>query len=1029
MKTIVALIVFAFSLFAAGDGELSFYLLKDGKPMSKQTVEIYAQSEGKNTLATTIVSDADGFAGASLPEGSYQLQVLAKDGTTPLAFARKNFLIKAGKESQIILALDKSNAFSFSDSEAPKAKEKASAKVANVQSGFVTLILSSSEDNKPVVGAKVFVRGQDIELVSDAKGQVTIKAPATEQTLSVIHSDFSAQTLPILFVANETLTKAISLTPAAMELEEFVVLAPNVEGSIASVMAEERTSDAVGNVLGSEQFSKSGDSDAASALKRVSGITIVGGKYVYVRGLGDRYSTILLNGLDIPSPEPTKRVVPLDTFPTSIIGSMLIQKSYTADLPASFGGGTVLIRTKDIPKDEGYIKASMTFYSNNSTGKESIYNADNTTPIPPSIIAASDNFQEIVGEPYSTTVKSSRSLNLAQSNVPFGGKVELSAGKTVELSNDFSLGASGSFYFQQKSDNDQVDYSKYIYDFNTESVLLDSTIQSDVRSDTQLYGGMVNIGFKYFDNQTIKYSLFTNTNIQNNTTFSKVDYTGSAEDRDKTYLEYIEQELLIHQITGSNEITFSSDTEGYFDNIVFDWGVENASANRLEPGTVEYNYRHTLTDGLIWDQKNWYYYSKLEDTVQNYRADVTLPFVLNDNDNYTQFGMFIFNKERDFDARRFNLRDTGASSTSINLSNSMDTIYSSLESSSLQFASAYQAADSYRATQNITALYLKQLISVTQDLDIVASMRQESSTQHLFDVKTGDGYNPLETSDMFPSLGLTYRVNEDSQLRASYASSITRPDFREFSPNRYVDPITENIIFGNPDLQATYIDHLDLKYEWYFSSDEMLAVALFAKTFTNPVETVVRRDDSQGNVLQQTYKNAKSATSNGIEINYRQRFGFVDNSLNSLLLSSNFSLINSEVEIQDDPNDIFLSRLTTTKRAMQGQSPYVINLQFGYDNPDTGDSALFLFNQIGERIVLLGTDMNEDQYQEPFAKLDFATRWKLNNYFLMDSDFTYEFKFKASNILDSEMKITQGDNTTVSTKPGRDFSLSLSITY
>jgi len=391
--------------------------------------------------------------------------------------------------------------------------------------------------------------------------------------------------------------------------------------------------------------------------------------------------------------------------------------------------------------------------------------------------------------------------------------------------------------------------------------------------------------------------------------------------------------------------------------------------------------------------------------------------------------MFIFNKERDFDARRFNLRDTGASSTSINLSNSMDTIYSSLESSSLQFASAYQAADSYRATQNITALYLKQLISVTQDLDIVASMRQESSTQHLFDVKTGDGYNPLETSDMFPSLGLTYRVNEDSQLRASYASSITRPDFREFSPNRYVDPITENIIFGNPDLQATYIDHLDLKYEWYFSSDEMLAVALFAKTFTNPVETVVRRDDSQGNVLQQTYKNAKSATSNGIEIDYRQRFGFVDNSLNSLLLSSNFSLINSEVEIQDDPNDIFLSRLTTTKRAMQGQSPYVINLQFGYDNPDTGDSALFLFNQIGERIVLLGTDMNEDQYQEPFAKLDFATRWKLNNYFLMDSDFTYEFKFKASNIHDSEMKITQGDNTTVSTKPGRDFSLSLSITY
>ncbi|MDQ7068227.1 MAG: TonB-dependent receptor plug domain-containing protein [Sulfurimonas sp.] len=186
-----------------------------------------------------------------------------------------------------------------------------------------------------------------------------MKLPIGEQMITIIHQDFSAQTIKVTVVSKELVSKLVELSPAAMELEEFVVLAPHVEGSVAASVAQERNSDSVGNVLGSEQFSKSGDSTVASALKRVSGITIVGGKFVYVRGLGDRYSTVMLNGLHIPSPEPTKRVVPLDLFPTSVVESITIQKSYTADIPASFGGGTVLIKTKEIPKDEGYIKLGL----------------------------------------------------------------------------------------------------------------------------------------------------------------------------------------------------------------------------------------------------------------------------------------------------------------------------------------------------------------------------------------------------------------------------------------------------------------------------------------------------------------------------------------------------------------------------------------------------------------------------------------------------------------------------------------------
>ena len=147
-----------------------------------------------------------------------------------------------------------------------------------------------------------------------------------------------------------------------MELEEFIVLAPKVHGSLTSVMAEEKQSNAITNILSSEQMSKKGDSSAASALKRVTGVTLVDGKNVFVRGLGDRYSNIEMNSMPLPSPDPTKRIVPLDIFPSGVISSMKVQKSATADIPASFGGGYIDIRTKDSAKDD-YVKLTLEFKS------------------------------------------------------------------------------------------------------------------------------------------------------------------------------------------------------------------------------------------------------------------------------------------------------------------------------------------------------------------------------------------------------------------------------------------------------------------------------------------------------------------------------------------------------------------------------------------------------------------------------------------------------------------------------------------
>ncbi len=1017
MRLLLVILFLLTNIYASTLGTFSLVVLKDGIPMKHQEFLIV-----NTTTHVTMksVTDEDGYFFSKLEKGNYQIQLITRQDNKAEAFVRKNVTVAADKESQVIVSLKKDNSLKFIDAEAPNANnadQNTSKKT--TQKGTVLLTLTSSEDKKKIQNATIFVKGTDVEAKSNAKGSVELNLPEGEQTISIIHQDFSAQTIKVTVVAKELISKLVELSPAAMELDEFVVLAPHIEGSVAAAISQERNSDAVGNVLGSEQFGKSGDSSVASALKRVSGITIVGGKYVYVRGLGDRYSTVMLNDLHIPSPEPTKRVVPLDIFPTSVVESITIQKSYTADLPASFGGGTVLIKSKDIPQNsDWFAKVGVELLANDATGTSGTTNAKNSTPLPSSVMNGGNNAS---GTALTNSVRTYRTLDRETTTLNPGMKLELSGGKTFEITDNFSIGASATAYYKNTADADQVTYDKYFYDINTNKTVHDNNTKTDITTLTTELSGMANLGINYFKHNNVKYTFFTTTQQRDRTNTASIDYAGNTEDREKTYYEYVEKTLTSHQLSGKNDFRFSSSTDGYFDNLVLDWAGETSKATRDEPGTVEINYAHQ-TSGLNWDRKTWYYSFLLNDEVTNYRADLTLPFKLNDNDNYTKAGVFIYSKSRDFDSRRYKMLSNNFN----DMPEDIDTIYSKY-ASSLDFSASYRDTDSYKATQDVTAFYLKQLLSVTHNFDIIASVRRESSTQQLTDAAAT--YAPLETSDFFPSLGLTYRfAHDDMQLRLAYAQTISRPDFREFSNTRYKDPITENIVFGNPDLKATYITHLDLKYEWYLSSDEIFSFALFGKEFKNPIEKVIKLDDSQDNIFQETYQNADSATSYGVEVDYRKKFGFIHKSLENVLFATNVALIESTIKLNTDPDNAFTSRLTSQERPMQGQSPYVLNLSLGYDNSDSGNSALFLFNQIGERIVALGTDKNEDTYQQPFAKLDFVTKWKLSPKRSGDV-FGYAMGLKIENVLDSDMEFTQGDLTTATSKPGRYYSLKFDINY
>ncbi len=1023
LKVTVLLSIPVMMMAQSQKGTMSALLFYNGKPLISNTILIDATKK--------ITTDIDGYAHIRLKHGKHEVEIAGKDKKgINLGYIKRFVEVQSEKDTQIIvdfslkqprIMVDKPIRSKQNDENQTKSK------VFGILQGKVL----SSQNAKPIQGVRVFVKGTSFETRTGANGRFSIKIPANiDVSIAVVHSSFSAQTINGIHVKKDGKAyKSIKLTPASLELEEFVVLAPKIEGSVTEIIDKERNNDVVGNVLGSEQFSKSGDSNAASALKRVSGITIVGGKYVYVRGLGDRYSTVMFNGLHLPSPEPTKRVVPLDIFPTAVIKSMTIQKAYTGDIPGTFGGGTVLIESKDIPK-KPFAKLSLGISGNSATGENVIYNKDNKKPLPSSVIKASKggtNFDDRQDHKLTNDVLTYRSLNHDSEALPIGTNIGLALGDSYEIIDDLRLGASATMFYKNSADSTQKEYQKHIYDLNTKRVFTDSKTTANQTSLKSQKGLMLNVGLNYQKKHNIKYSYFLVDNIKDTSTNAYIHYLADTEDRDKTYYEYVEKKISTHQLSGESNILFGKTEDAYLDNLKVNWAVEHAEASRDEPGTVEINYLHQ-TAGVKWAQKNWYYYFMLNDKVNNYRADFTLPFKHNGNDNYTKAGVFIYSKTRDFDSRRFKMGDQSGSITGIDLTQPTDTIYANADKGNILFEPAYQDSDSYSASQDVKAFYLSQLYSVTHNLDVIASARFESSTQQLTDAKTGKAYDPLETTDILPGLGFTYRFADDKmQLRSSMARTLTRPDFREFSPNRYKDPITENIVFGNPDLKSTAITHADLKYEWYPSADELFSFAIFGKSFDNPIEKVVRKNDAQGNEMEQSYTNAKSAISFGIELDMRKRFGFLGDRWENLLFTTNYAWINSNITIDRDSYPYFTKRLTTTDRAMQGQSPYVVNFSLGYDNPDTGDSALFLYNEIGESIDSLGTDGNADIYQKPFRKLDFVTKWQIYN--RKNNKFKYYVGFKVQNILDSTMEYTQGDKITSSYKPGRTFSLKFDMKY
>lgn len=1050
MRSFILLMALVASLWAIDTGSLSFYLMKDGKPMPTQQVVIFKKSasamiEMPSTYNrhAEFITDEDGYLNTVLPVGTYQLQLVAKEKNIAQAYVKKPFVIQKNRESQIIVSLKENDTVSFEDREAPKVQAVASTdeNLSAKAKGFVKLSLVSAEDASVVEGARIFVQGLSVDMTTDAAGNANLTLLEGEHTISIIHSNYSAQTIKLVVLPNEVVNKSLEMTPASMSLEEFVVLAPSVEGSVASVVEEEKSSEGIANIVGSEQMARQGDSNAASALKRVAGVTLIGGKDIYIRGLGDRYSVTELNSMPLPSPNPIKRTIPLDMFPSSIIGSLQVQKTFSPDITGAFGGGYVNVRTKK-STDEDYVKLKVGLNAHDSMGELAVSDVGSKTdwtgydtsfrPFPTSF---SGTVSPVVGEiePNLSGYTNSelqamllpRSINRLTEKVPYGADFGMEVGTSFVFSDDHELSILATYDYKAEASLRKYTSHDYIISSDGEIQALDNTAVNDLYKTTIQHGGVLNASYR-FRNFDLGYTLLYVLNTLDQTRAVEGTFGENNSQELQTYFEWQERELMVNQFNGGFDYNLVTDNR-------FNFGAEFATASEYVPNDVSYNYlRNSEADPYQFkrnESKLTYDNRETNDNLFSFYVNNRTQIPVFSEEDYLEVGGLTETKEREYRRVTLLIDSNIANSNPITYAPIND-IITYTDGSELDYTLASKPKDQYDAEFNRDALYFKSLLKPIDPLEVTFGLRRVDIAQNVDQFTTeaasivGTERNTLEFSKTLPSIAAKYEFNDNNQFRLAYSETYVYPDFREFVNSEFIHPVYLAKVSGNPDLVETDIKNLDARYEYYFNSTDLISFALFYKDMKNPIEDT--RLDTTGTIPRFSFHNAAAAELSGLELSWYKHLDFISDSLDNFIISGNYTHIQSAIELTEDQKDT----LVTQERELQGLSPNVINLAMTYEDEDNRIVTLS-YNKMDERLMRVAIKngsviLGLDDYEIPPTLVDLTWIEK----FKVDAlDTNMALTFKAKNLLDDETVWTQDGQTTLVYKTGRSYSVSLSAKF
>ena len=860
---------------------------------------------------------------------------------------------------------------------------------------------------------------------TDLDGKYRFQVPAAMYELKVVMAGYAEQMVSLEVTAGELTTVQVSLASNVFA-EQATVSAPSLEAESSTAAAQmmlRMRAPVVQDNIGAVEMSANDDSNAADAMSRVTGVSVVGGGSVFVRGLGERYSNTTLNGVTLPTTEPDRRVVPLNLFPTALIDSVQVSKTYTPDKPSQFAGGLVEIIPLKMPVETSWevgtsggwntLTTGTTGLSYPSGGREWTGFDDGTRALPTGfpdrkVIQGGRFTDDEIGFLTSELTDLGRSFDNVWDPVGkdhpmdqsytglFGGRFDkLGVVATIRHGQSSSFTDETQTYFNVE-EGGAIDVFNGPYDF-------------DISSYERTLGGVGNLSYQFTPNHRLSFdNFFTHLG-----TDQAREFTGFNSDADTDLfnrrLYFIEEQIRSHHVGGDHLFSGASNSR-------VDWKAAFSYADREEPDLREtlYEFDPARDAFVLADESQSglrQFNDQRDDSIEvqaNYSVVLEQWGGLG---TQIEVGGGYLDRDRAFESRR--LRFTPRSgAASLDLSQPAEDLFVAQNiGPAWQLKEETRPTDAYDGKQELASFYGMIDLPLTAKFRLVGGARVESFKQ------TVDTFDPfirdvggstqvvsseLDETNIFPGVNAVYALAYDQNVRVSYSQTVNRPEFREVAPFEFTDVVGGRATVGNPDLDQSLIQNVDARWEWFPGAEEVVSASFFYKYFDNPIERVVQPTAQ----LRTSYDNADSANNTGFEIEGRKLI------TEHFLVGANYTFVDSEVTLDQTAGQV----QTSLVRPLAGTSKNLFNAMAEFRMNDFSTRMLWSF--FGDRIIDVGSLGLPDIIQEGRNQIDVVVskRWD-----------SVSLKVAFENLLDDEFLFTQGNLEQRLFKLGR--TVSFGVTF
>jgi outer membrane receptor protein involved in Fe transport len=858
----------------------------------------------------------------------------------------------------------------------------------------------------PLAGAQVIlVENPLIVSVSAIDGRYTLlNVPAGPVSVRVRSIGFQSKVIAgIVATEGGYVTQDVTLAAQVIEVEALTVNAGSERGSVSAALEQQRSATGIVNAVTAEQIARSPDSDAGQAVQRVSGVSVQDGKFVFVRGLGERYTTTSLNGARVPSPEPDRKVVPLDLFPSNLLEGVTTSKTFTPDQPGDFSGASVDLKTREFPTGRVYTFSTTAGMNGAVTDRAGSFAPTTGTEwraLPGDARALPEEVANLSPTPTvpeaNAAMSSFRRTWLGNAGVGApNGSFSASVGGEDPVFGHL-LGYIASFGYSNAQEVRHDEYRSRAIDGDGaqggELTVAQNAYRGSTTRTSVLMGGMLNLSTRLGSTSKLAFNNTFTRGGDNEATMVGGQNEEFAQALQTTRLGFTSRSVRSNQIQAEHALGSRQ---------AVSWQVTNSAVQRSEPDRSDYVEQGTMGADSLVSSTAWFgqgrsayrSFSELEEMGWNLGLDYKVYLGDPGVGASVKFGGNYRTAHRDVSSSAYAMINAGL--TDAERAQAPEAIFTDANfNASRFFMQIDNQVGDYSARDRIASGYAMTDLPLGPRIRLIVGARVESSDLNVTTNLPGTPSTQavVQNVDILPSLALNISLGETQSLRFSGSQTLSRPEYRELSGTYYREIASGRDVTGNPSLERALIQNFDARWEIYPRGGEILSFGVFYKHFDRPIEKVISAQSSADAL---TFVNAREGYNYGIEIEARRNLDFFGSGFRSFSAFGNATLMRSRVTFEEGQT----GSSNANQRPMLGQAPYVVNAGLAW-NSATGWSATALYNIVGRRITEGGSINLPDAYEEARNVVDVSLRVPVAQ--------TLEAKVDAKNLLNAEYRTTQG---------------------